>query len=108
MRFRGRPGLQFTLSTVGLLAVALGLVIFPLFVIQPFKHQDPRQLLLALRIIEWRPYAEVVIGAAGVGLLVWYWRRQGKFGIRVLSALGTLFVLGSAALSRVNIYEKMF
>ena len=86
------------------LAVAIFALVYPLYVIWPFRAQGTRELVAALAVLRWRPLAMgICVGIAGAAA-VGYWRA----GARVRAVLGLAGVLVCAGLARVNIYEKMF
>ena len=57
------------------LLAAAGLL-YPLYVIRPFRGQGPAELQLALAVLRWRRPVEVLLTAATIVALVVYWRRQ--------------------------------
>ena len=100
---RTRPILSLTL----LFAFSLFLLAYPIYVIRPFRYQGPRELAAALVIIQYRPILEILCAAGALATLVIAWRTVQplrKAGLAIL----TIFVLAFAALSRINVYEKMF
>ena len=100
---------------VAVVAGALGLVLFPMWVIRPFRPQPAHELMLAMQAREWAPLLTTLalpVVLAGVALL-WSWTGRGESraqrwrrGLR----LGSLVVLAtlSTAAARVNIFEWMF
>src|SRR5450432_848284 len=103
-----KPGLTVSLLFVALLAVSFGMLIYPLTVIQPFRHQGETELKVALWVVRWRPYFEATAAAAAIGAFVWYWRMQSRAWRRVFAFLPALLVCGAAVLSRINVFEMMF
>jgi hypothetical protein len=95
-----------------LLAVSLLVALFcagyPLYVIRPFRHQGAGELRAALFVLQYRNPVLLLTAAISVLALAGYWRSGGRFWPRLFSGLATLLVLASAAISRVNIYERMF
>jgi len=89
-------------------SIALLFLAYPMYVIQPFRRQGPRELALALRAIQIRPLVEILCVAAALIALVLYWPRQERRRRRTLAAAGTLLTCAFMALSRVNVYELMF
>ncbi len=90
------------------LAVSLFCLVFPVYVIWPFRHQGESELALALAVLRVR----LAIGlACSILALVsaWrLWRTDAKRWRRVLVLVGAIAVCGFTALSRINIYELMF
>jgi hypothetical protein len=90
------------------LAVSLFAVIYPTYVIRPFRAQGARELLVALAVMRFRLAATVISVIAALFATVVYWRLQRRWWRRGLAVLGTAFVCLLAWVSRVNIYELMF
>jgi phosphoglycerol transferase MdoB-like AlkP superfamily enzyme len=88
---------------VGCLLVSLACVVYPMYVIRPFRAQGPTELAAALTIIRIRPVLTVLAVLLSVGGLLYNWRWR-----TVLTVLGAAFVCVLAALARVNVYELMF
>ncbi len=89
-------------------ASALFLLIYPLAIIQPFRHQGPDELQRALLVFRLAPWLE--IGVASIAALtgIWIWRtrttRKAKSAVGLLLAV----TFASAVLARINVFEKMF
>lgn len=100
---RSRP--LFSLSAC--LAVAFFLLAYPIYVIRPFRFQDPFQLAAALRVMQYRPALEMVCAALAFLILLSAWPR---FSIRrnVSASVLAVLVIACGLLSRINVYEKMF
>ncbi len=81
---------------------------YPMYVIRPFRHQGPRELALALQVIQIRPMVEILCVAAALIALLLYWPRTTSRRRRTFAAAGALLACMFAALSRVNVYELMF
>lgn len=86
--------------------VSLACFAFPMYVIRPFRAQDPGQLAAALAVKAWG----VWVAPAAAVLAVWIgwplvWRRN---WVRFVAALGMVLAVAGAGLSRFNVYEKMF
>src|SRR4051812_26559607 len=85
-------------------ALAVFALVYPVYVIRPFRAQGPRELAAALAVLRWRPTVMGICAGAALAAAIRLWRA----GSRVRPALGAAAVLLCAALARVNIYEKMF
>jgi Protein of unknown function (DUF3179) len=103
-----RPGWRFILLWLIAAAAAWVLLIYPVYIIWPFRHQDPRQLLIALTVLRYRPIGMIVAVGGMLAAVVWYWRLEHRKLRRFFSAVAVLIVAAAAALSRINIYEMMF
>jgi hypothetical protein len=90
------------------LVVSLILVVYPIYVIRPFRAQGARELAIALVVMRLRSVATLVSGVAALAALALYWRVQPRRWRRGLAAAGAVFACVLAALARVNIYELMF
>jgi hypothetical protein len=89
------------LALVACFAVSLFFLIYPVYVIRPFRHQGAGELAVALDVLRYRPAVMGLCVVVAIGALVGRWRRIGM----VAGAAGVCLFAG---LSRINIYEKMF
>jgi hypothetical protein len=90
------------------LTLSLICVVYPFYVIWPFRAQGARELAIALVVLRFRSAATVISCAAAAAALVFYWRVQSGRWRRIFATIGAAFVCVLAALARVNIYEVMF
>ena len=90
------------------LAASLACLAYPIYVIRPFRAQGPRELMVALTMIRYRPAVMAACAFFALVALVRYWRGRGRWLRRAAAAAGVFVVCGAALLSRVNIYELMF
>ncbi len=87
--------------------VALAAFFIPAVIIQPFKHQAPDRLLLAMQVKQYAP--TVSLTAAGLALLMLLFLWSGaRLRVRVLLACGLLVSVASATMTRLNYFEWMF
>lgn len=89
-------------------ALSLFLLAYPVYVIRPFRHQNPGELALALLVMRIRSLTQFVLLVASIWLAVNLWRRLTRPWSRAVAAVCTLLVVGFGILSRVNVYELMF
>jgi len=90
------------------LAISAMAVMYPIYVIRPFRAQGPGELAAALVVVRIRPWITILSGLAAAAVAVWYWRFQsGRLG-RSLAVAGAAATLTLALLARVNVYELMF
>lgn len=87
--------------------LALGAFAYPMAVIQPFQYQDPERLALALQVRQWAPAASLALAGIAVLSAIWIWR-QGRIWKRAASLLLAILAMAGAALTRVNVFERMF
>jgi hypothetical protein len=91
-----------------LLAVAAIGLIYPIYVIRPFRHQGPGELQAALFVLQYRGIVEVLAAVAALVTLVVRWRSQSGRAAKITGLVTTLLVFACGILSRVNVYEIMF
>ena len=90
------------------LALSLICVVYPIYVIRPFRAQGARELAIALAVMRFRSAATLISGVAVLVALALYWRAQPRRWRRAFATAGAAFVCALAALARVNVYELMF
>jgi hypothetical protein len=90
------------------LAVTLFCLVYPIYVIRPFRGQGPRELIAALVVMRYRPLVTGACVLLSIFAAVRYWRLQSRRWRRIGGAIGALAVLVLTVLSRVNVYELMF
>lgn len=98
----------FTLVLLACLAVSLICVVYPMYVIRPFRAQGARELTTALTIIRFRPVITLISALAGLVAMVGYWRERPRIWRRMVVVAGAGFVCVLALLARVNVFEMMF
>jgi hypothetical protein len=91
-----------------LLAVALFLLIYPIWVIRPFRPQGAKELLVALIVLRWAGWGTLLCSLAAIYIVVTRWRQGAGRWVKLGLVAGLVLVLGVTLLARVNIYEKMF
>lgn len=101
-------GRRFLLYVAPCLLASFALLVYPVYVIRPFRAQGVRELNVALAVTRYRAPCMVALAAAALVALVWYWRRERRWLRRIASAAAALAVAGMGLASRVNIYELMF
>src|SRR5207248_6759965 len=99
---------SFILLLLACLVVPLVCVVYPLYVIRPFRAQGPSELAAALVLMRFRTLITLVCAIVAVMALVQYWRILTTGWKRVLACAGAAFVCLLAILARVNVYELMF
>jgi uncharacterized protein DUF3179 len=90
------------------LAVSLICVVYPIYVVRPFRAQGERELAAALVVMRFRPVVTVISALCALLAAVGYWRAQPRKWQRILVIGGALFACLLAILVRVNVYELMF
>lgn len=103
---RSAKGLLWGSFTVALASLAV--LVYPIYVIRPFRYQGPRELAVALALMGVRPLLVSVLCACAIVLTVMLWRRTRGIWVRSAAVLCSLLTIAFALLSRMNIYEMMF
>jgi hypothetical protein len=103
---------RWILVLLACLAASMVCVVYPIYVIRPFRAQGARELTVALVVFRLRPVLTAVSALLAVVAAIAYWREQGRalgrLQRRILVTLGAVLVCVLAALGRVNVYELMF
>ena len=105
--FNLRPR-TYSLLILACLAVSLFCLVYPVYVIRPFRAQGVHELQAALFVLRLRP---IVTGACVLLAMVAaarHWQLQPSRWRRVGALAAAVGVCLFTALSRVNIYELMF
>lgn len=107
-RLTTRKTAAYSFAVAACVVISFFCLAYPMYVIRPFRHQGARELGAALAVLRWRVLILSACAAVSLGAIAVYWRRQPVPRRRGAAALGVAAVCIGAALSRVNIYEKMF
>jgi Protein of unknown function (DUF3179) len=103
-----RSSAKWTALLLACLAISLCLLIYPVYVIRPFRHQGATELKVALAVMGFRPIVMAAAVALALIATVQSWRARTGRWRRALGALAATATLACAALSRINIFELMF
>jgi hypothetical protein len=103
-----KPGRTFLICLLLCFLAAIAALVYPVYVIRPFRHQGPRELTIALAVLRYRPTLMILSTLFSLAISTWYWRQQRRMLPRIASAVSVIAIAGIAVLSRVNIYELMF
>ncbi len=98
---------RWVFALLACLAVSLALVVYPIYVIRPFRGQGARELMVALAVSRYRPALTAISALVALGAAIAYWRAQAQTRARIFVALGAVFVCVLAVLARVNVYEQL-
>lgn len=96
----------FWLSVCVLLS--LFVLVYPVYVIRPFRYQGASELGLALAILRFRPTLVIALIVVGVMTAALCWRQNRGIWRKAAASMCAVLVILIALLSRVNIYELMF
>jgi len=88
------------LLLIASLVLALFFLIYPMYVIRPFRHQEVTELAVSLWMLRFRPLVMVLCVVAGAAATL-----QLR---RVMPVIGLALIVAAAVLSRINVFEKMF
>jgi hypothetical protein len=97
------PWLLFTGSS----SITLALFLIPAIIIQPFRFQSPRGLLLAMAIRQRAPFWTLLTLGAALMMALVLWQRISRWKKTVL-IFGLCLTSGAAAMARVDYFEWMF
>ena len=89
------------------LAVSLVVVAYPMYVIQPFRAQGARELMVALTVSRVAPALTLISALAALAAAIAYWRGRTPMRSRWLAVAGAVLVCVLAVLARVNVYEQL-
>ena len=91
----------FILDT--LLIVSIGLLVYPMVVIQPFRAQGEKELKIALWLVQWRGHFEGLAAFGAIATLMFFRRRLSAWAYAP-----ALLICAAAVMARVNVFEMMF
>lgn len=90
------------------LAIAtISLFLIPAIIIRQFAYQAPRALHTAMAIRTAAPFWTAITATFTVLLALLLWKRIARWA-KILVALATLLVCGSAVMARIDYFEWMF
>src|ERR1039458_5807168 len=78
------------------LALSLICVVYPIYVIRPFRAQGARELAVALVVMRFRSAATLISGVAALVALALHWRAQPRRWRRAFATAGAAFEIGRA------------
>lgn len=99
---------KYVLLLLACLTVSLFCVVYPIYIIRPFRHQGPNELALALLVARFEIVTTLIAALTAIAALVGYWRLQPRKWRRALQTIGAILTVALAFLARINIYELMF
>jgi hypothetical protein len=80
----------------------------PMYVIRPFRAQDPYALFVALKVRDLGPWISAVCALLALAVLLSAWRHTAGLLARIGLVVLTAITLACACLTHVNIFEIMF
>ncbi len=89
------------------LVVLFGLI-YPIYVVRPFRPQRAGELSAALTVMSWAPGLSVLAAIGAITCALLLWRRPAPGLARVLTTAIAFVSVAGAALTRVNVFELMF
>jgi hypothetical protein len=104
---KSRRGLCVALI-VGALIVSAACLVYPFYVIRPFRFQGARELAVALRLMQVRGLLTVIALFIAIAAAARYWMERPPVWKRVMAIVAAVGVCLAAVLCRVNVYELMF
>jgi hypothetical protein len=103
-----RGNTTFILILLASLTLSLFSVIYPIYVIRPFRHQGARELAIALAVARFRPVLTLVTAVVAILAVIGHWRAQPLRWKRAFAFAGAALAIVFAVLGRVNVFELMF
>ncbi len=103
-----RPARVLGLLLLFCLALSVASLVYPIYVIRPFRAQGSRELLVALSVVRWRPLIMTSCAVIAVAAAIPLWRRPVGWIRRAAVLLSALTACALILLGRVNVYEIMF
>jgi len=91
-----------------LTSAALAISAIPVWIIQPFKSQTARGLLLAYTLKRWSPLVTAVGLIIVLALAIFLWRGARRWWLKAALVILAAFTLASAWFARQNHFEWMF
>jgi len=91
-----------------ILVLSFVLLVYPIYVIRPFRYQGPHELALALAVLRVRPLLQIALAIAAVACLALWWPTSRGVLRKGGACICALLVIACGILSRVNVYELMF
>ena len=91
-----------------ILVLSFVLLVYPIYVIRPFRYQGPHELPLALAVLRVRPFFQIVLAIAALACLALWWRTSRGVLRKGGACICALLVIACGVLSRANVYELMF
>lgn len=88
--------------------VSIGCLAIPMYVIRPFRPQDPGQLALALTVRGIGPWLSAVCVLGAIWAVFKGWTRSNRLFGRIGLVFLCVLTIAAACLTHVNIFEKMF
>lgn len=98
----------FLVLLVACFATALFSLVYPMYVIRPFRAQGVQELAAALVVLRFRTAGMLVCAAGALIGATGYWRLTPGRWRRAAAAGSAAGVCIFAGLSQVNVYEMMF
>jgi hypothetical protein len=89
-------------------ALALFCLLYPLYVIRPFRAQGTTELNNALLLLQWRSWLLPLLVVASLALAALLWRQSPRFRKRLGLVSLALLTCVSAVAARINVFEQMF
>jgi hypothetical protein len=96
------------LSVFVIVLIALGIVLAPVWIIQPFKPQTQRGLEVSYAMRRWSPLVTLFASAGALALAIWLWRGTHRWWRKAALAVLILPLLAATWLARQNHFEWMF
>lgn len=88
--------------------LSLLVVVYPIYVIRPFRFQGASELSVGLAILRFRSALLICLSVAAACIVSLCWIRQCRTWQKTVTCLGACLVFALAFLSHLSVYELMF
>jgi hypothetical protein len=95
-------------AAVACTVIAIAYLLFPVYVIRPFRPQHPGTLNLALTVRGAAPWISAICALAVMWIGLAVWQRTTRLLPRCALVLFSVITVAAACLTHINIYEMMF
>jgi len=91
-----------------LMLAALGVVLTPAWLIQPFRPQSQSGLAVSYVLRGWSPFITLVASLAALAIVLWLWRGARRWWLKSLLVAVLVLTIGATWFARQNHFEWMF
>ncbi len=96
------------LFLLGLILAAIAIVVAPVWIIQPFKPQTARGVVVSYSLRRWSPLLTLLTFVAALFLAGWLWRGSHRWWKKAFLVILLIPLLASTWFARQNHFEWMF
>src|SRR5579863_10128448 len=104
---RGRKSLLLGIVFFLLACATVALFFIPAYIIQPFKYESARGLIVAMALKQYSPWLTLFTAGAALIITLMLWRKISVWK-KSLLVLGMILTCTAAVMARVDYFEWMF